>query len=109
MVVLDMLFVMAVLDMFFVIAESTMKETPWGGLGESLRWPGEALGTPWEAMGTLWEAEGTPWEAMGTLWKAVGTPREPFSGELWKNRGKTMWRDPQESTLGAKALRSTFF
>ena len=57
---------------------------------------------PWEAMGTLWEAVGLPWEA-------VGTPRVPCSGEPWKNLGKTSWRDLQESTSVAKALRLTFF
>ena len=94
------------------------------------REPGNALGDCWEALGTPWVinrepgnalghrlgSRGTPWQtnrglgnASGNLLESLGDALEDLLGKPGKNLGRTSWRDLQESTCAAKALRLIFF
>ena len=103
---------------------------PWGWLGGPTDSPGTPWGTCWEALGTPWGinrepgnalghrlgSRGTPWQtnrglgnASGNLLESLGDALADLLGKPGKNLGRTSWRDLQESTCAARALRLTFF
>ena len=70
---------------------------------------GVPLGTSWGGLGDAWGGLGAALGSYGNALEGHGDASGALLGRALENDGKTTWRDLQESTCVARALRLTFF